>query len=85
MSLPVSFDGERPRIVSRAPRLGEHNPSILGVEADAEGAAARSPSEGALPVAKDGARHSGAAGANAAGSGAAGSGSGAAQERRRRS
>jgi crotonobetainyl-CoA:carnitine CoA-transferase CaiB-like acyl-CoA transferase len=79
MSLPVSFDGERPRIISRAPRLGEHNPSILGAEADAEGAAAR----GSPPVAQDGGGHSGAAGAGAAGSGAAASG--AAHERPRRS
>jgi crotonobetainyl-CoA:carnitine CoA-transferase CaiB-like acyl-CoA transferase len=28
MSLPLSFDGARPRILSRAPRLGEHNATL---------------------------------------------------------
>jgi len=31
MSLPLSFDAKRPRILSRAPRLGEHNASVGGV------------------------------------------------------
>jgi crotonobetainyl-CoA:carnitine CoA-transferase CaiB-like acyl-CoA transferase len=32
MSLPLSFDGERPRILTRAPRLGEHDRAVLGAE-----------------------------------------------------
>jgi formyl-CoA transferase len=30
MALPVSFGGERPRIRTRAPRLGEHNETVPG-------------------------------------------------------
>jgi crotonobetainyl-CoA:carnitine CoA-transferase CaiB-like acyl-CoA transferase len=30
MSLPLSFDAERPQIRSRAPRLGEHNATLAG-------------------------------------------------------
>lgn len=30
MSLPMSFDGERPRLPGRAPRLGEHTTAVLG-------------------------------------------------------
>jgi hypothetical protein len=32
MSLPLSFDAKRPRILSRAPRLGEHNAIVGGVQ-----------------------------------------------------
>ena len=32
MSLPLSFDAKRPRILSRAPRLGEHNAIVEGVQ-----------------------------------------------------
>jgi crotonobetainyl-CoA:carnitine CoA-transferase CaiB-like acyl-CoA transferase len=31
MSLPLSIDGERPRIRSRAPRLGQHNEVVAGL------------------------------------------------------
>ena len=31
MSLPLSFDGERPRIETRAPKLGEHNATLPGL------------------------------------------------------
>jgi crotonobetainyl-CoA:carnitine CoA-transferase CaiB-like acyl-CoA transferase len=31
MALPLSFGGERPRIHTRAPRLGEHNDSVPGL------------------------------------------------------
>jgi len=30
MSLPLSFDGKRPRIETRAPKLGEHNAAVRG-------------------------------------------------------
>jgi crotonobetainyl-CoA:carnitine CoA-transferase CaiB-like acyl-CoA transferase len=30
MALPLSIDGERPRIRTRAPKLGQHNASIPG-------------------------------------------------------
>jgi len=30
MGLPISFDGERPPLRGRAPRLGEHNQEIRG-------------------------------------------------------
>jgi hypothetical protein len=30
--LPVSFDGERPPLPGRAPRLGEHTEDVLGAE-----------------------------------------------------
>jgi len=30
MGLPLSFDGERPPIRSRAPRLGEHTADVAG-------------------------------------------------------
>jgi crotonobetainyl-CoA:carnitine CoA-transferase CaiB-like acyl-CoA transferase len=33
MSLPLSFDAQRPRILTRAPSLGEHNAAVVGVEA----------------------------------------------------
>jgi crotonobetainyl-CoA:carnitine CoA-transferase CaiB-like acyl-CoA transferase len=31
MSLPLTFGGERPRIRTRAPRLGEHNETVPGL------------------------------------------------------
>ena len=31
MSLPLSLDGERPSIRTRAPKLGEHNATIEGL------------------------------------------------------
>ena len=31
MSLPLSLDGERPGIRTRAPKLGEHNATVPGV------------------------------------------------------
>ena len=31
MSLPLTFGGERPRIRTRAPKLGEHNEAIKGL------------------------------------------------------
>jgi crotonobetainyl-CoA:carnitine CoA-transferase CaiB-like acyl-CoA transferase len=31
MSLPLSLDGERPSIRTRAPRLGEHNGLLAGL------------------------------------------------------
>jgi crotonobetainyl-CoA:carnitine CoA-transferase CaiB-like acyl-CoA transferase len=30
MGLPIMFDGERPGIVRRAPRLGEHTKEVFG-------------------------------------------------------
>jgi crotonobetainyl-CoA:carnitine CoA-transferase CaiB-like acyl-CoA transferase len=30
MGLPLSFNGERPVIRARAPKLGEHNEALLG-------------------------------------------------------
>jgi crotonobetainyl-CoA:carnitine CoA-transferase CaiB-like acyl-CoA transferase len=31
MALPLSLDGQRPRIRSRAPKLGEHNAAFPGL------------------------------------------------------
>jgi crotonobetainyl-CoA:carnitine CoA-transferase CaiB-like acyl-CoA transferase len=31
MGLPLSFDGQRPLIRSRAPRLGQHNDTLPGM------------------------------------------------------
>ena len=31
MSLPLSLDGERPKIQTRAPKLGEHNATVPGL------------------------------------------------------
>jgi crotonobetainyl-CoA:carnitine CoA-transferase CaiB-like acyl-CoA transferase len=36
MSLPLSFDGERPVIRTRAPELGEHNALLAGLPEAAE-------------------------------------------------
>ena len=39
MSLPLSLDGERPSIRTRAPKLGEHNATLPGLpKSKAEGA-----------------------------------------------
>jgi crotonobetainyl-CoA:carnitine CoA-transferase CaiB-like acyl-CoA transferase len=60
MSLPVSFDGERPRIRSRAPRLGEHDQAILGAQRDAGAAAAHGEVRGAVRDAAPGEPEDGA-------------------------
>ena len=37
MALPLSLDGERPAIRTRAPKLGEHNAEISGLARGGEG------------------------------------------------
>jgi crotonobetainyl-CoA:carnitine CoA-transferase CaiB-like acyl-CoA transferase len=39
VGLPVSFDGERPPVKSRAPNLGEHTADIRGSDTAGAGAA----------------------------------------------